>query len=101
MVCCIDSLLIFYSNWNHVYIETDKSLSFKEHRKAHYDEFLKVKELRRKGSFESFLEDESDEDGHVEHDKEDKSDSPTSLSAGVKEIDIKEKPSSMPPANGS
>lgn len=34
-------------------------MSFKEHRKAHYNEFLKIQELRQKGSF---LEDEDDDD---------------------------------------
>lgn len=60
-------------------------MSFREHRKAHYDEFLKVKELRRKGSLS---EDEVDKDneGHVEKDR--KCDSSSSLTAGVKEIDI-------------
>ncbi|KAK8656026.1 hypothetical protein V6N13_108586 [Hibiscus sabdariffa] len=38
--------------------EDRSSMSFQELRKAHYDEFLKIKELRRKGSF---LEDEDDE----------------------------------------
>ncbi|XP_021826985.1 protein phosphatase inhibitor 2 isoform X1 [Prunus avium] len=83
--------------------ETDKNgRSFREHRRAHYDEFQKVKELRRKGSF---LDDE-DEDEDVEMDKEKRSGS--SLTAGVKEIDIEKdgtasstKKSSGPPANGA
>ncbi|KAK6936475.1 Protein phosphatase inhibitor 2 (IPP-2), partial [Dillenia turbinata] len=81
--------------------EPERSKSFKEHRRAHYDEFRKVKELRRKGSF---LEDDDYEDDDK---KEEKCDSSSSLSAGVKDIDIEDgTPTSSPqpsdfPANGS
>lgn len=77
--------------------ETDKSgLSFKELRRAHYDEFRMVKELRRKGSF---LEDESDEEAK----RVNESSSP--LAAGVEDLDIKDskvnKQPSEPPPNGA
>jgi len=78
--------------------ETDRSLSFKEHRKAHYDEFLKVRELRQKGG--SLLEDESDEDNNSERCKVEKCES-SSLSDSVKEMEIEGKKSSTTPANGS
>ena len=58
-------------------------MSFKEQRKAHYNEFLKVKELRRKGSF---LEEEDDVEG----------DSSSSLSSGVKDIGIGEGTTNLP-----
>ncbi|XP_054785696.1 protein phosphatase inhibitor 2-like [Prosopis cineraria] len=64
--------------------DEDRSLRFKEHRKAHYDEFFKVKELRQKGSA---LEEESDEDGNIELGEKENCDS-SSLSASVKGIDI-------------
>ncbi|XP_027358207.1 protein phosphatase inhibitor 2-like isoform X2 [Abrus precatorius] len=77
--------------------ETDRNLSFKEHRKAHYDEYLKVKELRQKGSL---LEDESDDDNNSEAVKgEEKCES--SLSDSVRQMDIEGKKSRMPPSNGS
>ncbi|XP_054812302.1 protein phosphatase inhibitor 2 isoform X2 [Prosopis cineraria] len=74
-------------------LDEDKSKRFKEHRRAHYDEFLKLRELQRKGSF---LEGDRDEDGDddVEHDTARKCDS-SSLSASVKEIDIKDANSPM------
>ncbi|XP_022724747.1 protein phosphatase inhibitor 2-like isoform X2 [Durio zibethinus] len=75
--------------------EEDRSgMSFRKQRKAHYDEFLKVKELRRKASF---LEDEDDD---VE------GDSSSSLSSGVKDIGIEDGTATLPrkssacPANG-
>lgn len=77
--------------------ETDRSLSFKEHRKAHYNEFLKVKEMLQKGSLD---EDGSDEDNNSKPRKAEKCES-SSLSDSVKEMDIEGKKSSKPPANGS
>lgn len=84
-------------------LETDKgNLSFKEHRRAHYDEFRKVRELRRNGSL---LVDEDDEDD-VEMDMKGRPDSSSSLSAGVRDIDIEKNDKgnfsrqSPPPSNG-
>ncbi|KAF5480382.1 hypothetical protein F2P56_001138 [Juglans regia] len=85
--------------------ETDRNgISFREHRRVHYDEFRKVKELRRKGSF---LEDEVDEDGYGNRERNGKCDSSSSLTTGVKEIDIDQEgtailpqKSSAAPANG-
>ncbi|XP_057475609.1 protein phosphatase inhibitor 2-like isoform X1 [Actinidia eriantha] len=84
--------------------ETDtSSRNFRELRRVHYDEFRKVKELRRKGSL---LEDASDDDEEEDDEKDGKSDSSSSLTAGVKDIDIEgssdvHPPPSAPPTNGA
>ncbi|KAA3456274.1 protein phosphatase inhibitor 2-like isoform X2 [Gossypium australe] len=65
--------------------ETDRSgRNFKEQRKSHYDEFFKIKELRRKGSF---LEDEHD---RMEDDLS------SSLSSVVKDIGVEEGTATLP-----
>ncbi|KAL2558613.1 phosphoprotein phosphatase inhibitor [Forsythia ovata] len=69
---------------------SERQRSFREHRRAHYDEFRQVKEHRRNGSF---LEDELQ--GLAENRR---SNSSPSLTDGVKDIEIEE---STPPANGS
>ncbi|KAL0400778.1 UNVERIFIED_CONTAM: protein phosphatase inhibitor 2 [Sesamum latifolium] len=73
----------------------ERRRSFREHRKAHYDEFRKVKELLRQGSF---LEDESDEETKANGKKDRQCDTTSSITDGVEDIDV-EKPSK--PANGS
>ncbi|KAL6531290.1 hypothetical protein OROHE_014359 [Orobanche hederae] len=71
--------------------ESERRRSFREHRKAHYDEFRKVKELRRKGSL---LEDETDEE--IKNGKVNGSSS--SITVGVKDMEIME---SSLPENGT
>ncbi|KAK6132140.1 hypothetical protein DH2020_034131 [Rehmannia glutinosa] len=72
---------------------SERRRSFEEHRKAHYDEFHKVKELLRKGSL--LEEDEPDEENK---DKRRDPSSSSSITAGVQDIEIEEAPH---PANGS
>lgn len=79
--------------------ETERSRSFKEHRKAHYDEYFKVRELQRNGSLQP--EEESDEDYDVETGKNKEKCDSSSLSDSVEAIDIDGNNHSKPPDNGS
>lgn len=98
--CVINSML------THCPVVSDTGgMSFREHRKAHYNEFLKVKELRQKGSV---LDDEEEDDASAKE-NDGTCDSSSSLSAGVKCLDIDgdnttttlPQQSSSPPANGT
>lgn len=64
-----------------------KGRNFKEQRRAHYDEYRRVKELRQKGSS---LEETSDNGDENDVEKDGRSDSSSSLTTAVKDIELKE-----------
>lgn len=66
---------------------SERSRTFREHRRTHYDEYQRVKEMRLKGPF---IEDESDEDNGDAKKKDGRCDSSLSLAAGVNDIEIEE-----------
>lgn len=63
--------------------DSEERKNFREHRRAHYDEFRKVKELRRSGSF---IEDGSDEDENGKQENG-KCVSSSTLTDGTKDMD--------------
>ncbi|KAL3521515.1 hypothetical protein ACH5RR_019664 [Cinchona calisaya] len=66
--------------------DSERGRTFREHRRVHYDEFHKVKELQRNGSLLEDASEDEDEDENGEK-KDGRSDS-SSLADGVKDIEI-------------
>ncbi|XP_060197029.1 protein phosphatase inhibitor 2-like isoform X1 [Lycium barbarum] len=66
---------------------SERSKSFREHRRAHYDEYRKIKELSREGSS---LEEASDYEIEDLEKRDGRCDTSSSLTSAVKGIDIAE-----------
>ncbi|KAL3524255.1 hypothetical protein ACH5RR_017089 [Cinchona calisaya] len=66
--------------------DSERSRTFREHRRVHYDEFHKVKELQRKGSLLEDASEDEDENGEMKNRRND----PSSLADGVKDIEIED-----------
>lgn len=81
--------------------DKERSRRFKEHRRAHYDEYQRV-ELLRKGSF--VVEDESDEESSHAVEKKDGDagcSSSTVTAAGVKDMETEEQEQGVPKQSSS
>ncbi|CAH1445576.1 unnamed protein product [Lactuca virosa] len=74
---------------------------FKEHRRAHYDEFHKVKEMQRKGSFDDVSSDEDGGNRKKTNGKRGLSTSSSSLATGLEDIDLKDAATDLSPPRGS
>ncbi|KAJ8752914.1 hypothetical protein K2173_008649 [Erythroxylum novogranatense] len=72
--------------------ETGRSASFREHRRVHYDEYRKVKELRQKGSI---FDDEEEEENTKANEENGIIDS-SAITDGVKDIEIEEGKANLP-----
>ncbi|KAJ0964174.1 hypothetical protein J5N97_029296 [Dioscorea zingiberensis] len=77
--------------------ESERSMSFKEHRRAHYDEYRKVKELLRSGSF---MDEEVDEDCANQENAIERCKSTSALSGGVSGIDLSSEDNQTQPPQG-
>ncbi|CAI9302414.1 unnamed protein product [Lactuca saligna] len=81
--------------------ETGRGKGFKEHRRAHYDEFHKVKEMERKGSLDDVSSDEDGGNRKKTNGKRGLSTSSSSLAIGLEDIDLKDTATDLSPPRGS